>query len=254
MTSADPVVVSRSGPIELRGESMNVHADLFAEVAAQRVRGIAEAIGKVTGCGIQQNSCRVDAARTDDHPLCWDHALLARMAVEVLDPACPPLVVDENASDNGVLHEMQIAGRRGLRNQVIRGIEETRGVTALAASPAVVASRPPAGIACPYCQACRHARPLRRPGGLLDQLLPAAHRGRRLVVLAPRKPGQILGSAADPDQPLDAIVIRGEIGIAEGPRDLPSVALGFCQVEVRIAEREASPDVGLSADSPNACQ
>ena len=237
MTSADPVVVSRSRSVELRSEPMHVHANLFAEVAAQGVGGIAEAIRKVPGCGIQQNPRRVDAARTDDHPLGRHHALLARMAVEVLHAACPTLVVDENASDNGVFHEPQVAGGRGLRNQVIRGIEETRGVAALAASPAVVASRPSVGVACPYSQACRHARPLRLPGRLLDQLLPAAHRGRGLIVLAPRKPRKILGSAADPDQALDAIVVQGDVRIAERPRDLPAVALGFRQVEVRIAER-----------------
>src|SRR3954469_409394 len=66
---ADAAIVPRRRPFECREISARVQPDLFAQVAADHVGSVAEPIRVGRRFRVQQNACRIDAARAKDHDL-----------------------------------------------------------------------------------------------------------------------------------------------------------------------------------------
>src|SRR5579864_2447770 len=62
----------------------------------------------------------------------------------------------------------------------------------------------------------------------------------------------IVVAATDTDQLVYLVVIRGDVFVADGPGDLPAVAIGIGEIDIGIAQGDASPHVRLSAASPHA--
>ena len=71
-----------------------------------------------------------------------------------------------------------------------------------------------------------------------------ASRERILVVIA----------AAHADQLVHLVVIRLDVLVTYGPRNLPSIALGSGEIDIRIAQGNAAPYVGFAAAAPHANQ
>ena len=83
--TADAAIVPRRRPFE-RGEiSARVQPDLFAEVTADHVGPVAEAVRVGRRFRVQQNACRIDAARAQDDDLAAHLLFGAGAAIEVLD-------------------------------------------------------------------------------------------------------------------------------------------------------------------------
>src|SRR4051794_35685698 len=88
---------------------------------------------------IQEDACRVDAGRRDDHDARANRTLLFGVAVEVLDTISASVVAGEQARDHGIIDDAQPARTERRLDQVVRRVEERSHVAALAARAAVVA-------------------------------------------------------------------------------------------------------------------
>ena len=119
--AADAVVVLRGAADQFRQESEHVEADLFAEIAADDVGRIADAVGMRVRFRIEQDASGIDAGGGDDHDAGVQLAFLAGDAVEVLDAVGFAFVVDENSRDDRVVHPL-----RGLPVRVGRPIQVVR--------------------------------------------------------------------------------------------------------------------------------
>ena len=74
------------------------------------------------------------------------------------------------------------------------------------------------------------------------------------MILAARQRILIVVAAAHADQLIDLVVVRRDVLVADGPRDLPAVAFGPVEIEIGVAQRDAAPDVGFAAAAPDAIQ
>ena len=100
----------------------------------------------------------------------------------------------------------------------------------------------------------RHHRDAQGLRGLLEQPLAAAGSGRRLEEAAAGQDLRVVVPAVDADELLHLVVVGRHVGIGDGPRNLPAVPLGALEVHLRVTQRDAAPDVGLAADTPDPAQ
>ena len=184
-----------------------------------------------------------------------EHLLLrAGLAIEVLDALREALVVDEHASGDGVGPDLELAGLQRVRQQVVGRAEERGRVAATPALAAVVARREAAHrlghVGAPAADerdADLRARAPHRDFG-------AAHLRRRQEVLAARQHLRVVVAATHADQLIDLVVVRRDVAVMDGPRDVPAIALAGAEVHLAVAQADAAPDVGLAADAPDAIQ
>src|SRR5690242_16277957 len=88
--------------------------------------------------------------------------------------------------------------------------------------------------------------------GALHDVLAATQRRRRKKIAAAGKRFLIIIAAADADQLIDLIVVGRDVFVADGPWNLPAVALGSGEIEIAVAQGYTAPDVGFTAASPDA--
>ncbi len=173
------------------------------------------------------------------------------MPFEILNAGNEAAIVREDPSDDGVRADLEVAGLESERNEVVGGIEKRSGVAAFPASAAVVTrGKSPMG-----------ASEIRAPAGddgdaeflasLLEEDFPAARGGGGHEIAASRKDLGVVGPAADPDELLDPIIIRSDIGVADGPRNPPAVTIGGREIEVRHTKAHTAPDVRFPSASPD---
>ena len=89
---------------------------------------------------------------------------------------------------------------------------------------------------------------------LPQQSLAASRGRRRQQELAARQRFRVIVAAVDADQLLDLVVVRGDVLVFDRPGNLPAVARGALEVEVRVSQAHASPDVGLATVAPHSNQ
>ncbi len=137
---------------------------------------------------------------------------------------------------------------------MIGGAEERRGVAAAAALAAVVTGREAADRARHVGAAAGDDRHAEAFGRAHHDPFGAARRGRRQKELAPRQRVRVVVAAVDADQLVDLVVIRRDVLVGDRPGNLPAVARGSLEIEVAVAQADASPDVRLAAMAPDAGQ
>ena len=249
--AADAAIVARRPAGQRLHPADVIEADLLAQVAADDVRAVADAVRIRGRLRVEQDARRVDAAGADDHDLAQHLVLGAGLAVEVLDAARLALVVDQHARDDRVRPDLELAGLQRERDQVIGGAEERRRVAAGAAAAAVVAGREAARRLGHVGAAAGDDVDAERLGALLQQPFAAARRRRRLQELAARQRLGVVVTAADADHLLDLVVVGRDVGVRDRPGDLPAVAGRGLEIHLRQAQADAAPDVGLAAQAPH---
>ena len=197
---------------------------------------------------------RVDAARADDDHLAERLTLRAGLTIEVLHAGRQAVVTGHDPGDDRIRSNLEAAGFERERQEMVGRTEERCSVTAGAAVAAVVTRGEAAGRARHVRAASGDNRDSQLGEALLEQAFAAARRGRRLEKLAARQRIRIVGAPAHADQLFDLIVVRRDLRVRDRPRNLPAVAIGGCQVDLRVAEADAPPHVGLAAVSPHAGQ
>src|SRR4051812_47905646 len=93
MLTADAAIVPRRRTFEGRQISTRVQPDLFAEVTPDHVGSIAEAVRVPRRFRVEQNSCRVDAARSKDDDLAANLLFGAGSSIEILHTRCASVVI-----------------------------------------------------------------------------------------------------------------------------------------------------------------
>ncbi len=200
---------------------------------------------------VQEDAGRIDAACPDDDDLGQHLPLGAGPAVEVLDALGEPAAIDQDAGRHRVGSDLEPAGLERERQQVIGGVEERRRVAARPAGAAVVtgrkASRWPRQVGAP----AGNDRDAERSGGTLQEPFAAARRRRGLEVPAAGQRIGVVCAAAHANHLFDTVVVGGDVVVRDGPRNLPSVTLRPLEVEGRVAQADAPPDVRLAAVAPD---
>ncbi len=92
------------------------------------------------------------------------------------------------------------------------------------------------------------------PGRAHHDAFGAARRRRRQEELAARQRVGVVVAAVDADQLVDLVVVRRDVLVGDRPGDLPAVARRPLEIEVAVAQADASPDVRLAAMPPHAGQ
>ena len=212
-----------------------MQADLLAQVAADHVGAVADAVRVLLRLRVEQDARRVDAAGADDRRPCASTCCSAPVwRSKYCTPFARPLSSTRMRADDGVRADLELAGLERERQQVIGGAEERRRVAAGAAVAAVVARREAArrlascwrgGRRRSECRAvprafCSSRSPQRGAGGGCRNLLPGSESG-------------IVVAAADADQLFDLVVVRRDVRVGDRPGNLPAVALG--RLEVHLA-------------------
>src|SRR5215471_15070463 len=85
----------------------------------------------------------------------------------------------------------------------------------------------------------------------LQEHFAAAGARRRHVVSAAGQRVRIVIAATYADQLVHPVVVWRDVSVRNGPWNFPPVTFRPFEVQVRIAERNPAPHVGLPADSPN---
>src|SRR5690606_5028773 len=116
-----------------------------------------------------------------------------------------------------------------------------------AALAAVVTRHAIAERLCQDREPRRDARDTQPVARVLDQQLVTAWAGRRLED-AVRVVGQSLATAEDADQPIDAVVIRCDVVVANGPVVAEAVDASATEVVRTETQRDATPVVRPSAE------
>ena len=249
--AADAVVVLHRRADQFRNEAIHVQADLFGQIAADDVAGVADTVGILARFGVQQDARGIDAGCRDDHHSRTYAAFFFGDAIEVLHAAGAAFGVVEDASHYGVVDHFDAAGLEGRLDQIVGGIEERADIAAFAAGSAVVAG----GVSIVRAGERPRGDPKPRDayalGRFLQQAFAAARRRRRKMEAAAGKRVEVVIAAADADELIDPVVVGRDVFVADGPGDLPAVPVGAGKVEVGVAERDASPDIGLAAASPD---
>ena len=170
-------------------------------------------------------------------------------------PFARPLSSTRTRATTAFDRSLQLAGLDGARQQVIGRAERRADVAARAAVAAVVTGRIAVAAAC--------VRLARRPATIGMSIVANAFfssrslqrmRRRRHEELAARQRVRVVVAAVDADQLIDLVVVRRDVLVFDGPGDLPAVLRGALEVEIGVAQADASPDVGLAAVSPHANQ
>ncbi len=229
-----------------------MHAQLLAQIAPDDVGSVADAVGMRGGLRVQQDARRVHRRGAHHHDLGVDAFFLAGHAVEVLHAVGQALVVHEHARDDRVAAQLQLAGLDGIGQQVVGRTEERAGVAPRAAVAAVVTRGIPAKRLRAVGAAPGDDRDVGLGEALAQQHLAAPGRRRRHVELAARQRVRVVVAAADADQLVDLVVVRRDVLVFDGPGDLPAVLGRPLEVEVRVPQADAAPDVGLAAVPPHA--
>ena len=240
--------------VQRRQKAAHVEAELLAEMTAEYIVAVADAVGKPLAGRVEQQPRGVDAARRDDHHFPAHFLFATAHAIEVLHAARPPAIVDEHARRHRVRANFELLRRHRCRKQVIGGTEERRGVTPATASVAVVALREATHRARHVGATPADDANAARSGGLLQQALAAARSRRRKVIFAPRQRLLVVVAAADANQLIDLVVVRRDVRVAKRPRRFPAVFRGALEIEVAVAQADAAPDVGLAAVAPHSPQ
>ena len=250
--AADPVVVRIPLPEDLRQEAVAVEPHLLAVVPPKLVAAVSEPGGVPCGPRIEQETGRIHRGRRhDDRPRAhrmFDTAL----ALEIPHPRRTPLVVGQDARRHGAGDDLEPPALERRQQQVVGRVEKGRRATPRPARTAVVARRaavvrpgqhrPPRG----------DRRNSERLGRFRQNHLGAARLDRRQVKAAAGQRVRVVVAAGHSDKLLHPVVIRRDVGIADGPRDVPAVARRTGEVEIRHAQADPAPDVGLAAPAPGA--
>ena len=230
--AADAAVVARCRPVQRRHEAARMEAHLLAEVAADDVAAVADAvrIGRV-----EVELSRMRVVSTQLAPITTTLPSTCRSARScgrsTARRFARPVVVHQHARDDGVGADLELAGLQGVGQQVVGRAEERRRVAAAAALPAVMARRKAVvrhRLDCATDPHERHLEPLSRAR---QRDLTAAHLRRRQEVLAARQRVGIVVATAHADQLIDLVVVRRDVGCNESARGCPS----------RHARRRGSP-------------
>ena len=184
-----------------------------------------------------------------------DLALLAGLAIEVLHAVREAVVVRRGRAPTTAFERisrrpvLSAKGSRWSAEQKNDAVSQPRAAVAAVVAGGKAARRPRhVGAAACHDGRCRACE---RP---LEQALAAARRRRRLQELAAGQRLGVVVAAADADELLDLVVVRRDVRVGDRPGDLPAVALGRLEVQLGVAQADASPDVGLAAVSPDARQ
>ncbi len=147
--------------------------------------------------------------------------------------------------------DLEVSRLEGERDQMVGRIERGSGIASLSAGAAVMAGGESAmGPGQVRASDRNHGDP--EPlAGALQKHFAAAGRRRGLVVPAPGKHVGVVASAADPDELLHFVVVRGDVGVADGPGRPEPVPLGGREIQVRHPETHPTPDVGLAPTAPD---
>src|SRR5437763_4311996 len=119
-------------------------------------------------------------------------------------------------------------------------------MAAAVALAAVVAGRPAVERSRQNREPGRNAGDVQLVRGLLDQQLVAA-RARRRLKHAVRLIGEVLFAAEQADQPVDLVVLGGDIVVRDGPVVAQAIAALPLEVVRAEAERVPAPVVGAAA-------
>ena len=251
MLAADAAIVARRRPVQGRHEPARMEAHLFTQVAADDVAAVADAIGMLRRRGVEQDARGVDAACAHHDDLAEHLPLRTGLAIEVLDTLRQAVVVHQHAGDDGVGADLELAGLQGIGQQVVGRAEERRRIAAAPAVAAVMAGRK-AVVRHGLDRATDpHERHLQPCAGARERDFAAPHLRRRQEVLAARQRVVVVVAAADPDQLIDLVVVRRDVAVVDRPRDVPAVTLTGTEIQLAVAQADASPDVGLAAEAPH---
>jgi len=72
------------------------------------------------------------------------------------------------------------------------------------------------------------------------------------VIAAARQRVRIVVTAANANELVDAVVVRSDVLVRNGPGNFPAITLRALEIQIGESQRDAAPNVGLAADSPNA--
>ena len=120
MFAADAAVIVDRTTNEFRYETVHVKADLFAQVAADHVGRIPDAVRESSGCRVEQNAGGIDARGTDDDHAGADAMLLFGFAVEIRHAAGEAAIVNQNARYDSVIDDLEFAGFKCRIDEEIR--------------------------------------------------------------------------------------------------------------------------------------
>ena len=233
---------------------MAVEADLLAVVASELVVAVAEPVRVTRRRRVEQDAGGVHRRGGDHDRARPDVALGAAAALEVLHARGPALGVGRHPRRDRARDDLQPPGLDGGQQEIVGGVEVGGGPAAGAARAAVVAGA--ASVVRPGQDGAAngHARDAEALGRAGQDHLRAAGPDRRQVIAAAGQRIRVVVAAGDADELLDAVVVRGDVRVADRPRDVPAVPLRAGEVEVRHPQADAAPDVRLAAPAPGAVE
>ena len=232
MLASDAAVVARRPAGQRRHPADVIEADLLAQVAADDVQLLPMPFGYAVDFGLSR--MRVESTQlAPTITTLPSTSCSAPVLRSMLDAARLALVVDQDACDDRVRPDLELAGLQRERDQVIGGAEERRRVAAGAAPAAVVAGREAARRPGHVGAAAGDDVDAQRLRAFLQQPLGAAGR-RRLQELAARQRLGVVVAAADADHLLDLVVVRRDVGVGDRPGiSQPSLAAALKSISDR---------------------
>ncbi len=72
------------------------------------------------------------------------------------------------------------------------------------------------------------------------------------MIATARQRVRIVIAAANADELIDPVVVGSDVLVGNRPGNFPTVAFGAFEIQVGQSQRDAAPDVGLAANSPDA--
>ena len=222
------------------------------QIVTQDAVFTADSIGKPARTRVEQNARGFKSARGQHYNFGSDFASHMRSAIDERHSVRLAFGVHHQMAHHGIAHQMKTAGARRGRQRNGRAIEIGRGEAAALAFVAIMAS----WTAVEWNGEVGGAVDNQLPSEfLLDNFLRgqlAATQPHSRKKLAVGQLRQIFGRSADADKILNAIVIRFEILVAEGPILAVAVIAGGLEFEIAVAIANAGPTKSLAAHLPSA--
>ena len=223
-------------------------ADVGGEVVAERAAGIGEAGGMLARAGVEEDARGFLRLGAEDYGAGGEFVRFFCDAVDVEEAAgAIGGGVHEDFVDHGVGDEFAFAGFERVGNGGEGGVEiGVRDATAFTGAAVMARAAAVDGL----CEICGAGE---RDGAtefcfnaFAENYFLARERHGRLELAV----GQVLeafGHAGDADVFFDDVVVRSDVGVADGPVFAVAVVRGGFEILIAEAEADAAPDVGAAA-------
>ena len=236
---------------ELRKVADAIGARGIHEIAADGAARVRQALGESRRAGVQQKARGLAGARGENHHASPNVPVAQVGFVDVGHAAREAVVIRRHFARHGSGQDREPPG--GERRGKERG--GRREVRAGGASPAALAAVVAGGATVQRLRqdgsACWNAGDAELVAALFHQELPAPGRRRRLedsvwLVL------DALVRPVDPDQPIELVVVRGDIVVGDRPVIAETVMAPRLEIARTEAEGDPPPVVRSSAEHPRA--